>query len=65
MRLENQSELIHTADHGARKGGLRSAAESGGCVELTNDGLREKLLSWAEIWFKIVTVGSVGSGWRS
>ena len=49
-KLENHSELIQTADNGARKGGLRSASDSGLSVELRKDGLREKLLSCADIF---------------
>ena len=64
-RLENQSALIHTAEVGAWKGGLSSSSVSGCCVELTNDGLTEKLFSCADICFKTARDGSVGSGWSS
>lgn len=65
MRLENQSAFSQTAARGARGVGV-SVCRYAGCVELTNGGLFEKLLSWADICCKAARTGSVvGAGCKS
>lgn len=61
MREENHKALIHTADAGGWKGGFRSSDVKGVCVEFTKFAFTEKLFSCAEIFWRALTVGTVGS----
>ena len=64
-RLANHKTLIQTTEGEARKGSWSWSGERVGWVELINDGFTVKLDSWTDICWRVASMGSLGSGWRS